>query len=412
MTPISSISTIEDLSAYDTIVIPGYLTPVKVATAYNMPTNSNGANIKVGVLAHGGGFKQSDLNSSMADLGLTAPNVTVIGVDGATNNFVNTSDVSFETTLDLYCVAGIAPAANIVLFIGNVTNTSRWANLIQRAVDEDCDIITHSYSTHEGFGPFLETPLSNAAKKGITFFTSTGDYGSRDKSGVEGANYPATSANVIAVGGTNLTVFSGNSIRSSEYASTQSGGGISSIISLPSWQTGLTYTPYFKANSTPGATANLTMRGVPDIAAAMNTYTFYFDGNVAGASGTSASTPIMAGMFARYISLMGGRRPVTNAIHPILYGNLAVYYDINVGGNNASYVNGYATSANWDPVTGVGVPNSNQVYQMVASGGTTVKTAANTWSYLANVRVKTDATTWSNVRAIWTKTINGWKQTF
>ena len=413
----SSISSIEDLSEYDTIVLPGLLNPLKVATAYNMPTTSNGSNVKVGVFSLGGGFLQNDLNLSMADLGITAPTITVIGVDGATNNFVaSTSDSSFETTLDLYCVAGIAPAANIVLFIGNSSQSNlqaAWGNTIQRAVDENCDIITHSYSLSESlYGAFLETPLSNAANKGITFFTSTGDYGSSNKSGVTGANYPASSANVIAVGGTNLTVFSGNSVRSSEFASTLSGGGISSIIPLPTWQAGLTYTPYFKANSTPGTTANLASRGVPDIAAAMNDYAMYFNGTIYGVGGTSAATPIMAGMMAKYISLMGGRRPVTNAIHPILYGNLNAYYDIGIGGNNASYVNGYATSVNWDPVTGVGVPWGNVVYQMVSSGGTKVKTAANTWSYVANVRVKTAPTTWSNVRAIWTKTINGWSQTF
>jgi hypothetical protein len=117
-------------------------------------------------------------------------------------------------------------------------------------------------------------------------------------------------------------------------------------------------------------------------------------------------------MMARYISLTGGRRPVTNSIHPILYGNLSAYYDINDGRNNASYVNGYATSASWDPVTGVGVPYGNLVYQLVSSGGTKLKTAANTWSYVANVKVKTATNTWSNVKAIWTKTVTGWKQTY
>jgi hypothetical protein len=50
---------------------------------------------------------------------------------------------------------------------------------------------------------------------------------------------------------------------------------------------------------------------------------------------------------------------------------------------------------------------------MITSGGTAIKTGANTWSYVSNVKVKTGSTTWSNVRAVWTK-VNSttWKQTF
>ena len=63
-------------------------------------------------------------------------------------------------------------------------------------------------------------------------------------------------------------------------------------------------------------------------------------------------------------------------------------------------------------MTGLGAPIGNIVYQMVSSGGTTIKTAANTWNYVANVQVKTAANTWSNVQAIYTKTINGWQQSY
>ena len=121
----------------------------------------------------------------------------------------------------------------------------------------------------------------------------------------------------------------------------------------------------------------------------------------------------MAGIFARFMSMNGGRRPPPGAIHKILYSNLNSYYDITTGNNaTISTLNGYAATSGWDPVTGVGVPWGNLVYPMVTSGGTTIKTDSNTWSYVANVKVKTDTNTWSNVRAIYTKTINGWQQTF
>jgi subtilase family serine protease len=143
----------------------------------------------------------------------------------------------------------------------------------------------------------------------------------------------------------------------------------------------------------------------------MNAYGVRVNGVIGGYSGTSAAAPIAAGIFARYISIHG-RRPPKNSIHSILYSNLDAYYDI-LSGNNASRINtGYVASTDWDPVTGLGVPFGNTIQQLVASAGTTIKTADNTWNSVANVKVKTGATTWSNVRAIWTKTISGWRQTY
>jgi subtilase family serine protease len=406
------------------------LTGPKIATAYNIPA-STGANVKVGIISLGGGYSQSDLNKSLANISLTAPTITFVPVDGATNNYTGNAQLpDGENALDLVCVSSVAPNANIVLYKAKSTEYSNgsvstpftnYANVFQRAVDENCDIITMSWGGSESYGDFLSAPLANASAKGITVFISSGDYGSTADSTTLSVSYPATNANVIAVGGTNLSVFSGNSIRSNETAYNYSeagkpagfagGGGISSIIPVPSWQNGLTYRKYFTSNSSYGPTTTINGRGIPDIAAAMNAYGVWIGNTVYGFSGTSAAAPVMAGMFARYVSLTG-RRPIPNAIHPVLYGNLNAYYDIQTGNNASKITTGYAASSNWDPVTGVGVPYGNVVYQMVSSGGTVIKTAANAWSYLANVRVKTAPTTWSNVQAIWTKTINGWKQTF
>jgi subtilase family serine protease len=413
----TSITSIGVSTNYTSIVgITGNITPPQIATAYNMPVNS-GANVKVGIVSLGGGFLQSDLNKSLANLGLGSTTVTQVLLNGASGTF-STSDnnASIENTLDLYCVAGLVPSANIVLYITNSANitTSSWSAAFQRAVDENCDVITHSWSIAESYGngDFLNSSLANATAKGITVFCSTGDYGSENYSGgTEGVNYPASSSNVVAVGGTILSVTAGNA-RQTEIADPISGGGLSSNISLPTWQSGLTYREYFTSNSSYGPTKSLTVRGIPDIAGPSENYAMWYNGSVqTGISGTSASTPIMAGMFARYISITG-RRPIPNSIHPILYSNTNAYYDITTGNNDSFLTKGYSANIGWDPVVGLGVPYGNVVYQMVSSGGTTVKTAANTWSYLANVKVKTATNTWSNVRAIWTKTINGWSQTY
>ena len=403
----------------------GLLTPRRIVSAYNIPAN-NGANVKIGIISLAGGWSATDFNNSMTDLGLhsliTSSNITTVLVDGATSGSTDSS--GGENTLDLYCVAGMAPSANIVLYVGNVGTSQNWANVFQRAIDEKCDIITHSWGTTEAYGDFLSAPLANAAAKGITVFVAAGDNGSEPfaSANVQAVQYPASSANVVSVGGTNLqTSYGFGNVRLTEtvefhdgFSSTWgSAGGISSIIPLPDYQRGLTYRQYFQANSTVGPSTSLTARGIPDIAAAMNAYGLWYNGVVSGFGGTSAAAPIMAGMFARFMSMNGGRRPVPGAIHKILYSNLNSYYDITTGNNaTVTYLNGYAASSNWDPVTGLGVPWGNLVYPMVTSGGTTIKTVANTWSYVSNVKVKTAANTWSNVKSIYTKTINGWQQTY
>ena len=404
----------------------GYLTPLRIATAYNIPAGT-GANVKVGIISLAGGYSATDFNNSMSDLGLssliTNANITTVTVDGATSGSTDTS--GGENTLDLYCVAGMAPKANIVLYVGQ-NSISGFANVVNRAVNENCDIVTISWGTAEsyGYGDFIAAPFANAATKGITVFVATGDYGSEPLLGanVLGVQYPATSSNVVAVGGTHLNINPTGNIRITETVEYNTvgyptgwggGGGVSNFIPVPDYQTGLTYKLYFNSKSTIGPTTTLTTRGIPDIAAAMNSYALWLNGGVSYIGGTSAAAPIVAGMFARFISNNGGRRPIPGAIHKILYGNLNSYYDITTGNNaTITYLNGYAASSNWDPVTGVGVPWGNLVYPLVSSGGTTVKTAANTWNYVANVQVKTAANTWSNVKSIYTKTINGWQQTF
>jgi len=112
---------VQEFPEYTTISQPPLLTATKIATAYNIPA-STGVGVKVGIISLDGGFSQTDLNKSMADLGLTTGNVTFISVDGGTNNYTG-SAVDIENTLDLVCVAGMVPAANIVLYRGNLSST-------------------------------------------------------------------------------------------------------------------------------------------------------------------------------------------------------------------------------------------------------------------------------------------------
>ena len=423
------------------------LTGTKISMAYNVPPG-NGAGVKVGIISLGGGFSQADLNKSMTNLGLVTGNVTFVPVDGATNTPVTGSDDDVENALDLVCVAGMVPSANIVFYKAggntsvryssdpNVAKTlnsnSSFGNAIQRAVDENCDVITISWGYPESgvvggttyyVGDFLAAPLANAASKGISVFVASGDYGSAatpDANIGMNVDYPSANPNVTAVGGTFLTLNSNNKpITETVYnVGSPSGvggsGGVSLISPLPSYQANLTYQTWNKTSNTAGAVTALTNRGVPDISAAMNAYGFWLGNIVKSGIGTSASAPIMAGMVARFISLNGGRRPPggSSGLNKIFYQNFTSFNDIRVG-NNASLLSiGYSATPLWDATTGLGSQaNATQTYQSVTSAGIRVNTSVG-WSPVQNIKVKTATNTWTAVNKVWTKTASGWQQVY
>jgi kumamolisin len=436
---------IQPFPSYTSIGQPPLLTAPKIATAYNIPSG-NGAGVKVGIISLDGGFSQTDLNKSMANLGLTTGNVTFVSVDGTTNSYTgNVNSGDGENALDLVCVAGMVPAANIVLYKGQnagiyfssnisvanaLNSNSSFGNAIQAAVNDNCDVISISWGIFESqtvsnvtsyCGDYLAGPLANAAAKGISVFVASGDYGSSatSNSGIGmNVDYPSASNNVTAVGGTYLTLSNANARISetvynrSEFflANVGGSGGVSLVTSLPSWQANLTYKTY------PGnVVTTLSSRGVPDISAAMNAYGVWIGNTVYGLSGTSASAPIMAGMVARFISLNGGRRPPNGSagLNSILYNHTSNFYDITTGNNASLLANGYSSTTGWDATTGLGPQlNATATYQAVTSAGLSIKNSGNTWGQVGNVYIKTGASTWADVQYIWTKTANGWAQTY
>jgi subtilase family serine protease len=447
------------LTSIQEAVAAGYITPPIIANYYNIPP-STGTGVTVGIISSYGGYNINDLQLAFNDLyamgqlpSNTLPAINFISVPpGQTNPG---SDSDGENTLDLYCVATMVPNATINFYRANTS--SNFVDAINQAVNDNCDVISISYGTGEPvvsevFGSSIaqfESAFANAAAKNITVLVSSGDQGSdpiNDSSfdssyPFEGPTYPASSANVIAVGGTALyTRFN------TEIATQNSGGGISTITTIPSWQANadLSYTSVtgsdITSSETVGTLQSLTSsgyRGVPDISAPFYFYALYYNGTLEnissfGGGGTSAACPIMAGMIARFKALTG-KRLSSAAYNQLFYSNPAAFYNstfnqvlyaydfgtpINpsVGyirqSNDDIFANGYlATAGSWNPLTGLGRPIGNILLNLLSAQTIKVNTPSG-WSPVANVYIKTAANTWSNVRAIYTKTVNGWRQTF
>ena len=228
--------------------------------------------------------------------------------------------------------------------------------------------------------PVAEQTLRQAAMEGRTLFSSSGDTGSSCPvvvlPGIGAGNgvlnqivpltsYPASSQYAVAVGGTVLyTNNTTPATRFAEYAWTFTGGGDSLLIDAPAYQKG---TPglFLPCVATPdGKLTNLAKpcRGVPDVAAQSgdaltNGYSIVAAGKPSQGGGTSLSSPLWAGMWARVNQSQGGAG--YGFANETLYrlGKVAStrsrdFVDITVGVNGI-----YAALPGWDYVSGFGVPN-------------------------------------------------------
>jgi kumamolisin len=130
------------------------------------------------------------------------------------------------------------------------------------------------------------------------------------------------------------------------------GGGVSDVFPLPSWQKGANVPPSANPNKNVG-------RGVPDVAGDADPTTGYVtlvDGNPDVIGGTSAVAPLWAGLIALINESIG--KPA-GFINPLLYQGASTGADFNdvTSGNNGAY----SADPGWDACTGFGSPIGIQV---------------------------------------------------
>jgi kumamolisin len=205
------------------------------------------------------------------------------------------------------------------------------------------------------------------ASQGQNFFAASGDYSTWKASG-NSAAWPADDANIVSVGGTDLTTASAAGPWASETAWSDSGGGISpDKIAIPSWQTAAIN------SSNKGST---TYRNGPDVSANAN-FTFYVcaDQTTCTANeygGTSFAAPMWAGYIALVNQqLVASGKATIGFLNPIIYPQnetssyAADFHDITNGTSGS-----YSAVTGYDLVTGWGSPNSGLISALTGSGST------------------------------------------
>jgi len=264
-----------------------------------------------------------------------------------------------EVMLDIEVAGSIAPAAKIVVYFAENTDAG-FLNAITTAVHDSTNnpsVLSISWGGSESSWTqqamtSMDQAFQSAAAMGVSVCVAAGDDGSTDgvTDGLNHVDFPASSPNVLACGGTELMA-SGDAITSevvwNELANNEgaTGGGISDVFPLPSYQSAAGV----PASANPNHNAG---RGVPDVAGDADPNTGYVtlvDGQPDVIGGTSAVAPLWAGLIALINESMG--KPV-GFINPLLYQTPKGDFNSITSGNNGAY----SAGPGWNACTGLGSP--------------------------------------------------------
>jgi subtilase family serine protease len=212
----------------------------------------------------------------------------------------------------------------------------------------------------------LDPYFEKMASQGQNFFAAAGDSSAWSASNEA---WPADDANIVSVGGTDLTTSSAAGPWASETAWADSGGGISpDSIPIPSWQ-------QLSGVITSSNRGSTTLRNGPDVAANAN-FTFYVcaDQTTCTANdfgGTSFATPMWAGYLA-----LANQQAATNGdsigfINPTIYpaalgsSYSTLFHDITSGSCGT-----YSGLTGYDLCTGWGSPKTTGLIDLLAGSST------------------------------------------
>jgi len=337
--------------------------------AYAPGVTLTGTGQSVGLIEFGG-YYNSDIvyyeNTFESGNQVPIVNVLLNGVQDITAN------AGGEEALDIEMLIAMAPGlTSIYYYDGSNIDTM----LSRIASDNVAKQISSSWG-YAGDGS-TDGLLQQLAAQGITFFNASGD---SDAYPVGTSILLASSSPYLTcVGGTTLyTTGPGGSwsseivwnwgTNSSWTGGAGSGGGISTVYTIPSWQTNINMT------TNHGST---TMRNIPDVAMTAANVDVYYNGSWAPYSGTSCATPLWAGFMAlvNQQAASYGQPPV-GALNPVIYavGKSAAYpsafHDITSGNNFwPSSPTNFPAVAGYDLSTGWGTPNGQATINALSPPG-------------------------------------------
>ncbi|KJS58735.1 S53 family peptidase [Streptomyces rubellomurinus] len=323
--------------------MPSGLGPSDLLSAYKLPANG-GAGMTIAIVdAYDDPNAESDMNAYRAQFGL--PSCTTangcfkkVNETGGTKYPRANSGWAGEISLDLDMVSAIAPNAHVILVEASTANMTDLGASVNTAVKLGAKFVSNSYGGAESSSD-LNYDNTYFNHPGVAITVSAGD-------SAYGAQYPASSPNVTAVGGTALHRDSSARGWSESVWSTSStegtGSGCSAYEPKPTWQkdTGCSHRTVSDVSA------------VADPATGVAVYQTYGGSGWAVYGGTSASSPIIAGVYA----LAG--TPSASIPAADGYSHTSALNDVTTGSNGTCSPSYLCTAgAGYDGPTGNGTPN-------------------------------------------------------
>jgi kumamolisin len=353
------------------------------------PTYASGKGIVL--LLWGWGYSSSDISTFYANdypSDFPAPVISPYPIDGApAPSSAAPSDPSGgarELTLDLEWSGSMAPGATLdAVYAPDGTESDGYSPSDQTMEDAlnaavspstvpNVAAISMSFGSADGVDPnyqtAFETDFHQATDEHISLFAATGDTGGDSPptsgtgcTGTVQPEYPASSTQVVAVGGTDVTLdrsVLGTITGFSETGWSESGGGFSTVYQAPDWE---------KVGSAAGPiAASGGFRGMPDVASSAAYNFLYFNGQTDVGAGTSFASPLWAGIVTEMDALRG---PNLGFVTPVLYSLGAnpppggsPFHDVTSGSNCVG-----SAGVGWDVVTGWGSPDATLLYEHIVA---------------------------------------------
>jgi pseudomonalisin len=330
--------------------------------AYDASGISSGWKTTVAIFAEGNvAGVVTDLRTEEQANGVPAVKVSIVRTGPPSPDTFGLDEWDMDTQ---YSTGMAGNASRLTIYDASTLNDSDVAAEFNRfAADGTSKAASASFGECE-FQAFIDGSMladdqaaAEATAQGQTIFASSGDTGgfcpvgagaNGVPAGAPDVNYPASSPWVVSVGGTTLITNTNNGSYSREIAWAAGGGGPSLLESQPAWQNGVAPPSNVVCSVLVDVPCG---RAVPDIAMDADPDSganVYVGGQPEGVGGTSLSSPLALGVWARL------ETAATNHLGfagPLLYGaaGSAAFHDIVLGDTGP-----YPAAPGTDFATGLG----------------------------------------------------------
>jgi subtilase family serine protease len=339
------------------------------------------------------GTDLADLTTYYKNVGQTEPYTpTLISTGGYSTTCVDSGRSACddtEQTLDMTQAMGMAPGSKMLYMYvcgdvlasgsGNISDTSCISAMVTNTDAPLSLQISCSWGWTPADPSTLDPYFEQMASQGQNFFAASGDSSAWSASNEA---WPADDANIVSVGGTDLTTSGAAGPWASETAWADSGGGISpDSIPIPSWQ-------QLSGVITSANKGSTTLRNGPDVSANAN-FTFYVcaDQTTCTANeygGTSFATPMWAGYLALANQQAAASSKTIGYINPIIYPDAltssysTLFHDVTSGSCGT-----YSAITGYDLCTGWGSPKTTGIINVLAGAATASFTLSDSPSSLS-----------------------------